>query len=607
MGFLYADVLYKNKDIYFKIWLGGVFGLVIFMAGTMVTSLVFDFTYLSHIVLIVLTAVPYALLFCKNRKSARVTVTDERRTESSGMTNRIFLFLVLPLTLLICALMTTHVLAPTDGGVASGQSTFGDLQMHLGFITSIAEQRSFPPEYNLLSGTRLSYPFLADMLSSSLYLFKTPLRWAVLMPSYVFALLTVMGFYILSYSLTKSKAAAVTASVMFFFNGAFGFAYFLDGAKADHSIFTRIFTEYYQTPTNLNDMNIRWSNTICDMIIPQRTTMAGWCVLFSALWLLADAVRTNESRAFVTLGVIAGCMPMIHTHSFLALGIISAVMFAICLVQTRNKKRCLVNWFIYGAIALAAAAPQLFFWTFSQTGGNEGFLNFNFNWVNKNDPYLWFYIKNWGLVFIFVIPAFFVLAEIIQFQPNEYDNNKLFYVTYMIAVILTAQFFVRVYGKLRGVKGRTFIGAAVIFVSVFSGVLTIAREWISGAQYRTFTDEDIEYAEFIKENTDAQAVFLTGTQHINTVAALAGRTIYVGSSLYVYFHGFADAYDERSTEVSDAYEGSFEDMRDFAKRNNISYISVSPYEEGDYNVNQDALDRFEKVYSDGRNTLYKVE
>ncbi len=49
---------------------------------------------------------------------------------------------------------------------------------------------------------------------------------------------------------------------------------------------------------------------------------------------------------------------------------------------------------------------------------------------------------------------------------------------------------------------------------------------------------DIEVSEYIKDNTDANGVFMTSTNHINPVVSLAGRTIYVGSSLYVHFHGF---------------------------------------------------------------------
>ena len=190
--------------------------------------------------------------------------------------------------------MVNHILAPyANGAVSSGQSTYGDLQMHLGFVTSIAEQKSFPPEYCFLSGTRLNYPFLIDSLSSSLYMFGCPLRIAVLIPSFIFALCIVMGFYIFSFSLTKSTTVSVIATLFFFLNGGFGFAYFFESAKEDPSNFTKFFTEYYQTPTNYNEHNIRWSNVICDMIIPQRTTMAGWCVILFELEMLVNAVKNK--------------------------------------------------------------------------------------------------------------------------------------------------------------------------------------------------------------------------------------------------------------------------------------------------------------------------
>lgn len=628
-GFLYADRLFKDKDIYFKLWAGGVIGNIILMMGIVPLACILKFSYAAHILLMLLTAVPYAIIYIRGGRQNPLCFKPNKslfmcECENSGLTNKIFLFVILPITVLICILMTNHILAPVEGGVASGQSTYGDLQMHLGFVTSIAEQKKFPPDYSLLQGTRLNYPFFIDMLSSSLYLFKTSLRWAVLIPSFVFAFLLVIGFFILAFSMTERKSVAVLSTIFVFLNGAFGFVYFLEGAKADHTVFTRIFTEYYQTPTNLNDMNIRWANTICDMIIPQRTTMAGWCVILFALWLLMDAFKSGNRKSFIILGIIAGSMPMIHTHSFLALGIISAVLLIVSLVKAENKKECLTNWVIYAGIAAAMALPQLIVWTFTQTSGNDSFLNFRFNWVNENDPYLWFWVKNWGLVFLFVIPAFlntsknnkilmtgaaavFVIAEFILFQPNPYDQNKLFFITYFIAVIITTEFFADVYDKLRDVRGRQIIAALVIFVSTFSGVLTIIREWKSGADYMTFTDNDFAYAEFIKENTDPNAVFITGTNHINPVVVLAGRTIYVGSSLYVYFHGFTDEYYKREAEVKRLYTSASDEIKRFADEHNIDYISVGRWEKSEYGANMSEIGKFEKVYSDGSNELYKIQ
>ena len=76
----------------------------------------------------------------------------------------------LPLTALSAYLQYTHCIMPaSDGSFWCGQSTYGDLCMHLSFITSL-ENMSFPPTYNLLAGTALSYPYLTDALSTTFYM-----------------------------------------------------------------------------------------------------------------------------------------------------------------------------------------------------------------------------------------------------------------------------------------------------------------------------------------------------------------------------------------------------------------------------------------------------
>ncbi len=617
MGFLYSNELFKDKDIFFRGWMGGIFGSLLLMAGIVPFAFILGFSYAAHIVLIIAAAVPYTIIkLRKKEKLLEIPMGGEKTMDMKAL-----ICLILPVSLVIWVLMTNHILTPYEGGgVASGQSTYGDLQMHLGFVTSIAEQGKFPPDYAFLSGERLNYPFFIDMLSSSLYLFGTPLRWAVLIPSYITALLLVAGFYILAYRITGRKTAAVLAVIFFFINGGFGFAYFLDGAKADPTAFTMIFDDYYHTPTNYNEMNIRWSNTICDMIIPQRTTMAGWCMIIPCIYLLLDALKSQSKKLFIILGAIAGCMPMIHTHSFLALGIISAVLFFAYLYVEKDKKQYVINWVWYGVIAVAMALPQLILWTFSQTSGNDSFLNFHFNWVNENDPYLWFYIKNWGMAFLLAIPAFinaerdqkklfaagaviFLLAELIQFQPNEYDNNKLFYITYMIVLIVVSGFLVDLYEKLKAVKWRAYFAVLVIAAFTFSGVLTIGREYVSGGIYQTFNDGDLEMADYIKENVPAEAVVLTDTDHLNPVVTLAGRTVYVGSSLYVHFHGFIEEYQERSNELESLKTASAAEIREFCLEHGISYI----YSASEDFIDPATLSEFDSVYSTGDSELYRVK
>ena len=625
IGFFYADLYFKDKDLYFRIWSGGLIGNLGLMAGIVPFAFLLDFTVLSHGLLLVVFAAPRAYLLFRRRDFGARLRSLGRREETPAVTHAVFIGLILPAAAVIWILLTNHIMAPyAGGGIASGQSTYGDLAMHMGFVTSIAEQQQFPPMYNQLAGVRLNYPFLIDSLSSSLYLLGTGLRTALLVPSYVFALLLVMGFYYLAYTLTGKRKAAVLASVLFFLCGGFGFAYFFEGAKEDPSQFTRIFTEYYQTPTNYNDENIRWSNTICDMIIPQRTTMAGWTVLLFALWLLIDGLRTRQCSRFWLLGVVAGCMPMIHTHSFLALGVLSAVLLPLSLIGCKEKKSLFLCWLRYGGVALALALPQLFFWTFSQAQGGSGFLIPQFNWVNEQDPYLWFWLKNCGLICLLVLPAafaaqrenrllmiaagvLFLLAELVLFQPNAYDNNKLFYVVYMLAVIVVSDYLLLLYDKLKGVRGRAFLAVLVIAAGTLSGLLTIGREYQSGAEYQTFSDGQIAFAEFVKEETPPDATFATSGDHLNPVSVLAGRNVFAGSELYVYFHGLGTELSRREAIIERLYtSASTNSLRSLAQENGIDYILLSAAETRAYDVNQTALSGLELIYDKNNIRLYRI-
>ncbi len=611
MGLLYSDTIFKEKSLWFKIWSGGVIGNVILMCGIIPFAMIFGFSIAAHVVLAVITVVVYLLL--RKTPELHFTMPHFLPAAAAGA-----------IALLICVLFANHVIMPVENGMAVGQSTYGDLAMHLGFITSVAEQGSFPPMYNLLWGERLCYPFLADSLSSSLYLFGTDIRTAVLYPSFVFGALTVLGLYFLAVRLTKSRKGAVLAAVLFFLGGGFGFAYFLDGAKAEPDIFTRIFTGYYQTPTNFNGQNIRWANPICDMIIPQRTTMAGWCALFFALWLLVDALEEKSRRRFLMLGITAGAMPMIHTHSFLALGVISAAVFFVSLAEEKNKKEYVVSWIIYGGVAAVLAVPQLIVWTFAQSVGNGQFLRLGFNWVNRSDPYIWFWLKNWGITAVFAVPALiaakgtqkkllsgaillFIVSELVIFQPNEYDNNKLFFVVYTLFVITVSDYLTMLYERLKEIPGMGIIAVMIIFFGVFSGVLTIAREYKSGGDYVVFSEQDKEFSEFIRENTSPDSVFACSNQHWNPVSVLAGRNLYAGSELYVYFHGYRDEMYKRYGELERLYESrtTAELSENLKAMPEIDYILISREEKNAYDITADAFSEQEKIYDKDGFLLYK--
>ncbi|QXP84209.1 hypothetical protein [Methylococcus sp. Mc7] len=524
-------------------------------------------------------------------------------------------------TLLICLLLYTHVIYPdADGGLSVGQSTYGDLALHLGIVTSIAEQGEFPPDYSIFPGHRLNYPFLVNSLSASLYLLGTPLRWAVLLPSFVMAFCVVAGFTSLAREILQNRSAVLWAQALFFLNGGFGFAYFLEGATKNPENFFRIFTGFYQTPTNLVEENIRWSNVICDMLVPQRTTLAGWCFLMLYLWLLYVGLTRHRRKYFIAAGIGAGLLPMIHTHSFLGLGIVSAIWLWVFMARQNRRtiKPHLRNWILYGAIAVGLAAPQLFAWTFQQAD-EGGFLKFHLDWANHGDIWPWFWVKNVGLVFV-LLPAalwaanrrmlamysgavgIFLLADLVLFQPNEYDNNKLFYVWYLLSCILVGGFLRDLHGRLEGLRGRWIASALILFVASFSAILSIGREVVS--DYQLFDRHQVLAAEFIRAHTPKDALFITSDNHNNPVAALAGRNILVGTPIYLFFHGIG--YDARWSELERMYTdpGAFPELR---AKYQVDYVYFSSYERDKFKLDGGVFEqRYPRVFASGDIGIYAV-
>ena len=223
-----------------------------------------------------------------------------------------------------------------------------------------------------------------------------------------------------------------------------------------------------------------------------------------------------------------------------------------------------------------------------------------------------------------IIPAFFntkkenkriiissllliIVAEIILFQPNEYDNNKLIFITYMLFLIISCEWLVYIFQKLKNVNGRIYLSIIVITLFTLSGILTIGREIYSGGKFQTFSSDMIKMSEYIKKKTEPNAIFLTSTTHINPVATLAGRNVYVGSSLYVFFHGLGEDYLKREEEIKKIYSGNYEELKKFCEKNNIKYIYLGTYELGSLNPNMNTFKKLKKIATYGTETLYEVE
>ena len=645
-----------------RLWLGLSLGLLEEMWLPAIGAFLFSFDAEAHVfaagVVFILTVLCW---FLRDRRMPAEWDEKEtallRQLRVSG----------LPLTILGIWLQYTHVMrVAADGSWHVGQSTYGDLPMHLSFITGLVGKK-FPADYPFYPGNRLSYPFLTDSLSSTFCLLGSSLQAATVLPASLMMALCYMGVLVLARDMTSGKKTALLAAALFFLNGGLGFLYDFDLAgsgvwtadpeapflvRAGQTVsdwfssvsqrVEHILTGYYKTPTNQPDPNnLRWSNVICDMMVPQRTLLGGWCMVIPCFYLLNSEFRArmrdpeNHSRGLVLLGIWAGALPLIHTHSFLALGLAS--FGAMCydlihgdpkaMVVRKPRGRILLRYLAYAAIAAVLAVPQLICFTFAQTfqEGSRSFLTFQFNWVNNpggygmRDLYLWFYIKNIGLPFLALIAALFeknprnrrifcmalpiiLAAEFVRFQPNEYDNNKLLYLAWLLCCMIIADWGSRLWKKLEGFGGRRFLAAVAAVVTFLSAGLTIWRECVS--DYTAFGQPAVEAGEYVKENTPDDAVFITGTQHLNPVLSIAGRTIVCGPDLWLYWHGFDTA--ERNEELAEFY-GDPESYPEIPVKYGAEYVYVSSYERQDYDVDEEGLAKIgEKVFENREASIYRL-
>lgn len=529
-----------------------------------------------------------------------------------------FLGCLIPFMLLSLYLLHTHILCPRDGGLWTGQSCYGDLAMHLAFIKSIAVQGQFPPHYSLLAGqTLFGYPFLCESVSSVFLVLGAGLRAAYILPE-IPAFIAAYGcFWLLARRVLGCARKAALAFWLFFCGSGFGFLYFCDSKES----FKGIFTGYYTTPTNFVEKNIRWVNPLADLLIPQRATLFGWCLLLSCLYLLWRFAFESERRFWLPLALLAGCLPLTHTHSFLALVLLCAVYFVHSILEFVKENGSfngdILPWLLLAAVAGALACPQLFGIIFRQTGTGQHFLRFHFNWANDGDNYFWFYIKNIGLVYLLLIPAFLrarpklrwfygggllilALAECVVFQPNTYDNNKLLFVWHMLGCILAADLVGSVLAAVRRPAVRAVAASVILFLGTFGSVLTLGREAIS--RYQMFSPAETAVGAYIDENAAADALFCTGTHHLNAAATLAGRDILCGSSLYVYFHGMH--YRAQEEAVKALYEAPSDDL---LREWGVDYIVFSPWEYNRYSVNEGYYaERYPIWYRTDGYTIYKI-
>jgi len=230
---------------------------------------------------------------------------------------------------------------------------------------------------------------------------------------------------------------------------------------------------------------------------------------------------------------------------------------------------------------------------------------------------------------VFYLPflLLFVLANFVKFQPWCFDNYKMFLHWHALTVVLAsvAIFWVAdrvgnrvgAGGGARGGAGVSAGGGArggagtrgkrkefyavpvsVAFLVVvccslactFFGFATHAEMLEQNA--RIWSAEEVRVAEWVRENTPSESVFLTGSAHNHPIPSLAGRQRVMGYEGWLWSHGINwTKINERKRDEIAIYSGDFTLLDDYG----VDYVCVGPYErafatENHFKINDSAFD-----------------
>ncbi len=530
-----------------------------------------------------------------------------------------------------------------DGGIYSYSWTVNaDWMMHLSQVMAFSDL----PFWHVIThnpiyvGENLNYPFFVNWISGVFYGISQNIVFAMIIPMIFGTFILLGGAYFLGYVLTKSKWIPFFALLILFFGSGFHiislFSHFSGEEIMQHTD--------YGIDSFLVDSGYHWKAFLWTSFLPQRALMWGMGVGFFLFgifsqWYQQDFKNISSSQLFL-LGVGLGTLSYLHTHSLF----FAFLFFSVITVW--NIKN-FSHFFWIGIGAICSAMP--FLWLILQKESESFFSFFPLESTGQNPLHFW--LQNWGIIpFLFLIlwkPLFlkiwtnqnatishqekeeelfqnnqnwkifmgvfivFILSNIIQFQPNWWDNTKIW---------VWVLFFIGLMGgnllkwTWRLASNTTFFSewsiktvSLVLSISfIISGIwMSIFPFFSKGNPLQVFSVFELEKAEIFKASIPPRAVILTSDYFKNFVGPLTPNQIVMG------YRGWMNSYGTNTTqrikEMREIFSGG-EKAKEYISSLNIDYVLLDASAETDFGANKEYFEKnYPKVLSfSDSSTLYRV-
>jgi hypothetical protein len=636
-----------EERICFSILVGhSVSAMISYIASCLMGSL--DFLTIGISMVLIFFATIFIIIWSKKRLAIRSDLVFSME--------RVFVILFGFVAFLLLNLRC--VLREELGSLYGSSFVVGDYCFHISVVNSFVYRNNVPPQYPVIVDTPMSYPPLVDFLSAILVETGFDLRSSLIVPNLLFQVSLLCWIASLAIRIIGRKGIGVLSAFLFFFSSNMGILYaFNDAAEYGFmNWITNLPTDY--TGSGVSPLpGIRFGNPVIVMLMPQRPSALGigLSLIIYAL-ILYSLKNEKEVRSLLFAGFLTGLLPSIHPHSFLAVSIVFLFTFILFKKDLKFLSRFLIPTAILALPQIIVIRTQL----------GKGFIGSNIGWLEENTMKImmlnWstplnvfistlestlilsvFWIMNIGIILLPFILGFsksdgfvkrfylsylmlFLLGNFIRFQPWDWDNYKIFLHWYILTIIIASFGILEVlrisYDRLRRTNNHKqrlitvlwlICLATILFFSMASGFLSYLR--VFQENFLMWSKADKELADWVKENTPRESVFLTSTHFLNPIATLAGRQIILGYEGWLWSHGISwDVIQRFRTDIIKMFKGDY----NLIKQYSVDFVVITHYEElfakdNDFNININFFNesgKFEKVYDiifeDKRYLVFKV-
>jgi hypothetical protein len=492
-------------------------------------------------------------------------------------------------------------------------NNYGDLPFHLSVITSFAYGENLPPQNPIFAGIQFTYPFLIDFLTAFFIRCGADWRSAFFVENLALALALVRLIEELTLKMFNNIVAARIAPVIFLFNGGLGFTNFFRefGAQSGGlfnflSHLPKTYTMNAEFALASGDVPLRWGNVFTTLLIPQRSMLFGlpFVAMIIALWWMAiegtgrqgdgetgriggaspsrPVAPSPRRRYLFAAGILAGMLPMLHSHGFFSVVIACALMVVLFWSW---------DWIAFFVPMAALAAPQVWYLSGTQVR-NQLFKPLDKWWEAGDANPLLFWMVNAGIFILLLIVAllarkvtssrqalfyspfalWFFIPNLVALAPWTWDNIKVLVYWSLASAPFVAAALAYLFTQ-RPLVVRC-LAAALLIGLTFSGALDVTRALSPVENVEVFGQTELEVAAMLRERTPPRALILHAPIH-NSVVALSGRRSVMGYPGHLWTHGID--YAQRELDVKTIYQGGAQ-MTEPLSRLGVDYVIVGPGE-----------------------------